>query len=157
MTFCLRSVAVHMTFHPASRRSLQFFRSLSTFPRIFFVQYSVFDAGQTNLGQSCLCQKQPLTKMTVRYFGRTMSGFPGSFATFFRYRKPCANRYLRTNSSGFEFLLRIWDMFFLRSSDDRLSAIHTTPAAAASPFIRRDASFFAIAFAIMGGTALPTC
>ena len=29
---------------------------------------------------------------------------------------PFENKYLRTNSSGFEFLLRIWDMFMLRTS-----------------------------------------
>lgn len=46
----------------------------------------------------------------------TISGHPGSFFTFFRYLNPCEKRYFLTISSGFEFVLRIWDIFMLRTS-----------------------------------------
>ena len=32
--------------------------------------------------------RKPLTKTAVLYFGKTMSGLPGSFDTFFLYRIP---------------------------------------------------------------------
>ena len=35
-------------------------------------------SGTRNIGQLCPCQKQPLIKMTARYFGRVRSGRPGS-------------------------------------------------------------------------------
>ena len=73
--------------------------------------------------QSCICQKQPFTKTTVLYLGSTISGHPGSFRTFFLYRRPWENRYLRTISSGLVFVLRICDMFLLRTSFECVSAI----------------------------------
>lgn len=111
-----------ITFHPMLDNSLWLLLSRSTFLKIFGCQYSRFVDGHTNLGQSCLCQKQPLTKITVLYLGRTMSGHPGSFFTFLRYRNPFEKRYFRTISSGFEFVLRMWDMFMLRTSWLWLSA-----------------------------------
>ena len=111
------------TVQPSCCSSAKFLLSLSTFPMILGRQYSSFVLGHTNRGQSCLCQKQPFTKITVLYLGRTISGHPGSVLTFFLYRTPFENRYLRTNSSGFEFLLRICDMFMLRTSFEWLSAI----------------------------------
>jgi hypothetical protein len=48
------------------------------FPKFFVV------LGHTKyLQPSCACQKQPFTKITVLYLGRTMSGFPGSRTSFF--------------------------------------------------------------------------
>lgn len=111
-----------ITFHPMLDNSLQLFLSRSTFLRIFGFQYSWLEEGHTNLGQSCLCQKHPFTKMTVLYLGSTISGQPGSFFTFLRYRNPFEKRYLRTISSGFEFVLRMRDIFMLRTSLLWLSA-----------------------------------
>lgn len=52
--------------------------SRATFLLNFSIQNSVLDLGVVaTLQPSCRCQKQPCTKMTVRYFVRTMSGFPG--------------------------------------------------------------------------------
>ena len=112
-----------MTFQPKAFKSSVFLWSRSTFRSIFGLQYSWFELGHTNLGQLCLCQKHPLTKMAVRYLGSTISGHPGSFFTFFRYLNPCEKRYFLTISSGFEFVLRIWDIFILRTSLEWLSAI----------------------------------
>ena len=53
------------TFQPMSISFLWFCLSRSTFRFIFGIQYSVLEEGQTNLPQSCLCQKQPFTKITA--------------------------------------------------------------------------------------------
>ena len=74
------------------------------------------EEGQTKRPQLCLCQKHPFTKITVWYLGSTMSGHPGRFRRFFRYRKPFENKYFLTISSGFELVLRICDIFLLRTS-----------------------------------------
>ena len=67
--------------------------------------------------------KTAIHKITVLYFGRTISGFPRSLASFFLYRKPFENRYFLTNSSGFVFLLRIRDILYLRCSGVCTSAM----------------------------------
>src|SRR5699024_12688343 len=46
------------TFQPMSISFLWFCLSRSTFRFILGIQYSVLEEGQTNLPQSCLCQKQ---------------------------------------------------------------------------------------------------
>lgn len=51
--------------------------SLSLFFRSFSRQNSVRLPGSLKYLQSWTCQKQPCTNMTARYFGNTMSGFPG--------------------------------------------------------------------------------
>lgn len=52
---------------------------------IFSRQNSAFAFGWTYLGHPRWpCQKQPFMKMTARYLGRTMSGFPGSRLSFNR-------------------------------------------------------------------------
>lgn len=104
------------TFHPISVSNWEFNLSLSAFLSILGRQYSWLEEGQTNLGQLCLCQKQPFTKITVLYLGNTISGHPGRVRTFFRYRNPFENKYFRTISSGLELVLRICDMFMLRIS-----------------------------------------
>ena len=51
---------------------------------IFSFQNSVFVAGNADFLQfSCPCQKHPLTNIIVLYLGKTISGFPGNFFTFF--------------------------------------------------------------------------
>lgn len=69
------------------------------------------------------CQKQPLIKMAVLYFGRTMSGLPGISFRCNRKRKPCANKKRRTKTSGLVFLLLMCDMQRLRCSSESTSAI----------------------------------
>lgn len=63
-----------------------------------------------------LMPKASIYKITVWYLGSTMSGHPGRFRRFFRYRKPFENKYFLTISSGFELVLRICDIFLLRTS-----------------------------------------
>ena len=104
-------------------RSFWFSASRSMLRDIFWCQYSSLLDGHTNLPQSCLCQKHPLTKMTVLYLGSTISGHPGRRRTFFLYRSPLENRYFRTVSSGLELVLLIWDIFLLRTSFECVSAI----------------------------------
>ena len=111
------------TRHPCSVSNAMFWASRSTLRLIFLLQYSAFEEGHTNLPQSCLCQKHPLTNITALYFFSTISGHPGSFLTFFLYLNPFENRYFRTISSGFVFLLLICDIFMLRISFVWLSAI----------------------------------
>src|SRR5699024_7290277 len=74
------------TFQPISLSFLWFISSRSTFRLILGIQYSILEEGHTNRPQSCLCQKQPFTKITVLYFGSTISGQPGKDRTFFLYR-----------------------------------------------------------------------
>ena len=104
------------TFHPISVSLFWFSLSRSTFRLILGIQYSILEEGHTNRLQLCLCQKQPFTKITVLYFGSTISGHPGKDRTFFLYRNPLENRYFLTISSGFELVLRICDIFLLRTS-----------------------------------------
>lgn len=67
--------------------------SLLLLRSIFACQKAVLLFGMTkSLQPSWPCQKQPLTKMTVRYLRITMSGCPGSRGWFTLYRNPCANR-----------------------------------------------------------------
>ena len=75
------------------------------------------------LQSECPCQKQPLMKMIVLYFGRTMSGLPGKSLRWSRKRKPCANKKRRTKTSGLVFLLLMCDIHFWRCSFDNTSAI----------------------------------
>lgn len=102
-----------MTFQPRILRRLIFFSSLSLFFPIFSFHHSLLVSGTLKyLHPSWPCQKQPWTKMTVLYFGSTISGFPGRFLTCKRYRNPLENKNLRTKSSGFVSLLLIWDILY---------------------------------------------
>ena len=100
-----------------------FWISRSTLRLILLYQYSTFDDGHTKRSQSWWCQKHPFTNTTVLYLVKTISGHSGNSFTFFLYRSPWENKYFRTHSSGFEFLLRMWDIFMLRTSFEWLSAI----------------------------------
>jgi hypothetical protein len=49
-------------------------------------QRHVLYLGEINDAQPCMCQKHPLTLMTLRNRGNTRSGVPGSDRTWRRYR-----------------------------------------------------------------------
>lgn len=93
---------------------------------IFACQKSVRDFGITKyLQPSCPCQKHPFTKMQVRYFLNTMSGFPGSRGWLSLYLNPRLHRYLRTIISGFVFFARIAAMLLWRCTMDNGSDVKT--------------------------------
>lgn len=82
--------------------------SLKTFLSIFAFHHSVLVFGNLKYLQfSCPCQKQPLIKITVLYFDRTISGLPGNFLSCNLYLNPFANKNLRISISGFVSLLLI--------------------------------------------------
>lgn len=115
-----------MTFQPISLNSWLCLMSFSILRWNFCCQYSELVLGVVvYLHPSCLCQKQPWTKITVLYFGRTISGFPGRAVTFFRYLNPLRNKYFRTLTSIEVFVLRMRDIFLLLCSLETLSAIAT--------------------------------
>ncbi len=64
--------------------------SLAWFASILVFQNSGRVCGSRKYLQLCPCQKHPCTKITVRYLGRTISGFPGRLATCSRNRYPAA-------------------------------------------------------------------
>jgi len=112
------------TFHPSfSRRSI-FCWSLSIFFKILFFQKFVFDFGILNAGQSVWpCQKQPWTKITVLYFGRTISGVPGYRRSLIRYLNPFEKRNFLTIISGLVFFPWIFAINALRPSEERTSVV----------------------------------
>ena len=69
------------------------------------------------------CQKQPLTKMTFRRDGKTMSGVPGRSRRCKRNLYPREWRTRRTATSGAVSLPRMRDINALLLSGDRLSAM----------------------------------
>lgn len=87
-------------------------------------QNSVLDFGiVATLQPGWRCQKHPCTKTTVRCFGRTMSGFPGSFRPCRRKRNPCRWSALRRLTSGLVFSERMRDIRSDRCVGVRLSTI----------------------------------
>lgn len=73
-----------MTFHPSDINFLVFKASRSMFLFILSTQNFVFDFGITKYRHWLWpCQKQPLIKIAVLYFGRTISGVPGNLLSFF--------------------------------------------------------------------------
>ena len=65
--------------HPAAASAATWLASRSWFRRSLSSQKEVRVFGKRKKGQpSCLCQKQPCTKITARRLAKTMSGFPGS-------------------------------------------------------------------------------
>ncbi len=90
------------TFHPSFFSNSMFLVSFALVLFIFSSHHLVLVFGTTKYLQfSCPCQKHPFTKITVLYFGKTMSGFPGSFLQCSRYLKPFACRNFLTSISGF--------------------------------------------------------
>ena len=108
---------ISITFQPSFLKSRFFFLSLALFSAIFVFQYFLFELGNLPARHECPCQKQPLTNITVSYFGRTISGVPGYRLSFFLNRKPLENRYFLTKISGSvslpEILAISWLRFFL--------------------------------------------
>src|SRR5205085_11974828 len=69
-------------FQPSLFKAFATFLSLLMLEFILFSHQSVLVLGTTKyLQPSCPCQKQPCTKITVLYFGKTISGFPGKSFT----------------------------------------------------------------------------
>lgn len=86
-----------ITFQPSRSSNPMFLLSRSILVLILFSQNSLFVEGSlAYLQLSCPCQKQPCTKIAVRYFGRTISGRPGYRGSLTRYLNPFENKYLRT-------------------------------------------------------------
>ena len=101
------------------------FLSRSLFRSIFACQYAAFVRGKCEyLHPSCPCQKQPLTKITVRYFRNTISGCPGKRGWFSLYLNPLENRYFLTIISGLVSLPRIAAIHRCRCSLVSLSIIY---------------------------------
>lgn len=85
--------------------------SLSMFRPSLLSQKSALVLGKRKYGQpSWRCQKHPCTRMTAPHFGRTRSGFPGSFLPCNRKRKPRRQSSRRTISSGLVSLAWIRDI-----------------------------------------------
>lgn len=92
-------------------------------------QKSRRDAGvAVNRQPSCRCQKQPWMKIATRYFGKTISGFPGRSFLCNLYLYPFAHSHLRTIISGRVSFPRILDMLKLRCSGEWTSIIESLPA-----------------------------
>ena len=104
------------TRQPWRRRRRRCFRSFVTFRANFSAQNLRWVLWvDAILHPLCRCQKQPWTRTTALYLGRTMSGLPGREDTLSRKRYPAQCRRLRTLRSGPVFLPRILDMRSLRS------------------------------------------
>lgn len=104
-----------ITFHPSFRSARECFRSRAALPLSFASHQVLRCVGvEQPRHPRCRCQKQPWTKTTVRYFGSTISGRPGSFLACRRNRYPIRCKRLRTTLSGVVSLLRIRLIFQLR-------------------------------------------
>lgn len=115
---------ISITFQPRRRSSEYVALSRSILRDILVNQNSRLVSGTVAYLQFwCPCQKQPLINMTVLYFGRTMSGFPGKSFRWSLNLKPDANKNRLTKTSGLVFLLRICDIHLRRCSFDNTSAI----------------------------------
>ena len=71
----------------------------------------------------CPCQKQPFTKMHVRYFLSTKSGCPGSRLWFSLYLNPRFHNPLRTINSGFVSFEWMAAILLCRWSSESLSML----------------------------------
>lgn len=98
--------------------------SLERFSSSFGPQKSRRDFGGRPILHPCACQKHPLTKMTLRRDGKTMSGLPGKSRRYNRYRYRSAERIRRTSSSGAVSFPPIRAINALRLSFVLLSAIN---------------------------------
>ena len=116
------------TRQPSSSSARVVLRSRSIVPENFSRQNAEFDAGVVvKRHPSCRCQKQPWTWIAARYFGKTISGRLGKFATCNRYRKPCRCSARRSASSGWVFRPRIPDIIRDRVALSTISAIQPLP------------------------------
>ena len=106
-----------LTVQPRKSSSLLTSSSRSMFLAIFFTQKSPLFPHSScgfNTSQS-LPWKNSLSQNTaILYFVRTISGFPGSSAQFFRYPYPCCLKTFRRASSIFVSFAWMQRMFSLR-------------------------------------------
>jgi len=109
------------TRQPSALSSRVFRTSRSTFVENLFFQNCALFVGIVVLSQLWWrCQKQPCTKTTIRYFGNTISGFPGRSLRCRLNRYPRVCKAERTAISGTVSRPRMRDMFqLLRSGDSR--------------------------------------
>ncbi len=112
------------TLHPSEMRVDMFFASRVLFFSILSPQNTAFVLGSTkNEHPSCPCQKQPLTKTTLLYLGKTMSGLPGRRLSLVRYRSPFLNKKRLTSNSALVSLPLMERMILLRCAGEKRSAI----------------------------------
>ena len=111
-------------------------RSRCALARSFAFQKSWRVSGSLDSEQRCACQKQPWMNTTVRYFGKTRSGLPGSERSCNRYHNPRACTPRRISISGFVSLPRMRLMLSWRCAAVSTSAIHA-PAPASATMVRR--------------------
>lgn len=98
--------------------------SRRTFASNLLLQNADLDFGvYAYLHPGCRCQKQPWTKTTALYLGKTISGFPGSLLSVILYLYPKRWSIERTASSGLVFFPRMSDIFQLRFSGDSVSML----------------------------------
>lgn len=92
---------ITITRQPSAVNFSRLFKSRARFAANFDCQKSDRVVGLAESRQpGCLCQKQPLTNTQVRYFGKTMSGEPGSLRSFSTYLRPARCSTFRTMISG---------------------------------------------------------
>ena len=116
---------MRITFQPRAIKARIVSSSRSMFRVILASQNGVLLLGNLKyLHPSWPCQKQPSTNMTVLYFFNTISGEPGSFLLFRRYRSPLLNKNFRTKISGLVSLPLIAAMQRLRCSGVKTSAMY---------------------------------
>lgn len=111
------------TFHPILSSSIKFSVSRALFRCNFGYQKFLLDSGGAPLLQSCMCQKQPCTKMAFFLPAKTISGEPGSDFTCSLYLYPMAKINFLTFISGVVFWFRTRRIIQLRFSGDALSVI----------------------------------
>lgn len=121
--FLLISHSQTTTIRQPSASSADFvLMSRSIFSENFFSQNSRFDFGVDAFEHpSCLCQKQPCTRMINRSFGSTISGVPGKSFLWSLNLYPAACNADLTFFSATESLLRTFDIISLRFSGETMS------------------------------------
>jgi hypothetical protein len=123
----LRSIShsqIVNTRHPRRRSACAAFLSRLTVPSILSRQNALRFFGYTAwLHPPWWCQKHPCTKITVLYFGKTMSGQPANAFTCKRNRNPALCRKERTCFSGKVCFPRIRLITQLRLAGENTSVI----------------------------------
>ena len=111
-----------ITVHPRASRCAVVTSSQCRFLAIFSSQNSTFDFGLVAYRHPlCPCQKHPFTIIATPYFGRTISGLPGSLRSCSRNLNPRACSPFLTRISGLVFLPRMRDMHLWRWDGVNLS------------------------------------
>ena len=112
--FVIPHVHSSITFQPLSINSCLFILSRLTFSLNLSSQNPVRVLGDVAYLQlTCLCQKQPFTRMHTLYFASTISGRPGSLESWSLKRNPYLCNSFLIAISGFVFLLFMLAMLWL--------------------------------------------